>query len=84
MPDTADKPAKAKGDTDTTSVSKGRFTVALSAELAEGIDNVGARLAKAVQDATGVSVELSRAQVVQSLVKTALAAQSNNGETAPS
>ena len=75
MSEATQKSDKPKGDTDTTSVSKGRFTVAISADLAEKIDVVGKRLSDAVKSQTGVGVELSRAQVVQSLVQTAIAAQ---------
>lgn len=67
--------------TDTTSDAQGRFTVALPKEVGPLVDRVGERIAKAVAKETGVTIELSRAQVVQSLVKSALAA-AETAETA--
>lgn len=75
MTTTTDQKDKPKGATDTTSVAQGRFTVAIPAEVATQIDQVGHNLAEAVRKQTGVGVELSRAQIVTALVKSALAAQ---------
>jgi hypothetical protein len=49
-----------------------RFTVALPRETGEQIDKLAKRMADAMRQQFGVGVELSRAQVVQSLVNSAL------------
>lgn len=58
-------------ETDTTSAAQGRFTVAIPKELGEIIDKIGKDITAAVAKATGVEFELTRAQVVQSLIKSA-------------
>lgn len=66
---------------DTTSEAQGRFTVALPKGFGPLVDAVGERIGKAVAEQTGVTVELSRAQIVQSLIRSALAA-ADGAETA--
>lgn len=70
--------------TDTTSEAQGRFTVALPKEFGPLVDTVGVRIGEAVAKETGVTVELSRAQIVQSLIRSALAtADKAEAETQP-
>lgn len=61
-----------KGATDTTSVAQTRFTVALPKDVGAQIDALSAKMAAQMQSQFGVGVELSRAQVVTSLVTSAL------------
>lgn len=63
---------KADGRKDSTGSAQGRFVVSLPQDMGPQIDAIAVRIGKAVQEQTGVSVDLSRAQVVQSLVKSAL------------
>lgn len=75
--------AAKKADTDTSSESKNRFVVSLPSDVGEMIDRVGARLSAALQAETGIGFELSRAQIVQALVRQALKDQdSPNGNEA--
>lgn len=67
-----------KGDTDTSSNAKGRFVVSLPSDVGAQIDQVGEKLAAAVRQETGIAFELSRAQIVQALVRQALT--DNNGD----
>jgi hypothetical protein len=60
-------------NTDTTTEAQGRFTVALPKEFGPLVDAVGKRIGEAVHAETGVTVDLSRAQIVQSLIRSALA-----------
>ena len=59
-------------DKDTTSKAQNRFVVSLPADVGDMIDTVGKKLADELQKSTGVSFELSRAQIVQALVRQAL------------
>lgn len=65
--------AEAKGATDTASPAQGRFVVSLPKEVGAQIDAVGAKLKAALEKETGIGFELSRAQIVQALVRQALA-----------
>lgn len=64
--------------TDTASAAQGRFVVSLPKDIGEQIDRVGAKLAAALQKETGIGFELSRAQIVQALVRQALAGDDNS------
>lgn len=68
--------------TDTAGKSKGRVVVSIPAETKEGLDALGAKIGAAVEAASGVKVDISPAQVVQSLVATALAAAAADGKLA--
>lgn len=57
------------------SVAQGRFTVALPKEVGDKLDVLGKSISDAVFVAAGVRVEISRPQVISSLVETALAVQ---------
>lgn len=70
---------KDKSDTDSASKAQGRFVVSLPADTAELIDKVGERLQAAFQAETGIAFELSRAQIVQALVRQALKDADENG-----
>lgn len=61
--------AEKKGSTDTTSDTKNRFVVSLPADVGEMIDRVGERLRASLEKETGIGFELSRAQIVQALVR---------------
>lgn len=61
--------AEKKGSTDTTSDSRNRFVVSLPADVGEMIDRVGERLRASLEKETGIGFELSRAQIVQALVR---------------
>lgn len=63
------------GATATTSAAQGRFTVQLSSETGKELDTIGERMGEAVFKAAGVRVELSRPDVIRSLVATAKAVQ---------
>jgi hypothetical protein len=70
---------------DTATVAQGRFVVSLPKDVGEQIDIVAQNLAAAFERETGVAFELSRAQVVQALVRQALAGKdepSENGDAA--
>ncbi len=69
----ADKPTA--GGTQSTGAAQGRFTVSIPAELAAAIDKLIENTAETLRQATGVAVELSRPQMVESLIKSALRAQ---------
>jgi len=69
-----------RASTDTASEAQGRFTVALPKELGAQVDQIGQRIAAAVLAQTGTEVELSRAQIVQSLIKTAIKYGETNGQ----
>lgn len=64
---------------DTTSNAQNRFVVSLPAEVGTMIDAVGARISASLESATGVAFELSRAQIVQSLVRQAHDQQNGDG-----
>lgn len=77
------------GSVTTTSAAQNRFTMSMVERVGADLDRLGARMSKAVADLHGVTIELSRPQVVESLVKAELArlaerdAQANsNGENA--
>lgn len=63
---------KSDGATDTSSASRNRFVVSLPNELGGKVDKVGERLTASVRQQTGIGVTLSRAQIIQSLVESAL------------
>lgn len=65
----ADAPAAKKGET---SNAQGRFVVSLPKEVGEQIDNVGEKISAQLKESTGVAFELTRAQIVQALVRQAL------------
>lgn len=62
----------ARGSTRSSGDAQGRFVVSLPKELGPVIDKLSTRIGEAVREQTGVAVELNRAQVVQSLVKSAI------------
>lgn len=66
--------ARNTGATDSESATQTRFTVALPKDVGVQIDALAAKMAAAMQAQYGIGVELSRAQVVTSVVKSALAA----------
>lgn len=79
MATTAEKPAEKtektsakKAATDGTGNAQNRFVVSLPADVGEMIDRVGERLRAALEEETGIGFELSRAQIVQALVRQAL------------
>lgn len=53
--------------------AQGRFVVSLPKELGDVIDAIGVKLTEALRRDHGVGVELNRAQIVTSLVKSAMA-----------
>jgi hypothetical protein len=59
---------------DESSDAQGRFAVGLPKDVGKQIDALSAKMAAAMQEQYGIGVELSRAQVVTSVVKSALAA----------
>lgn len=67
--------AEVKGSTDTSGNSKNRFVVSLPADVRVQIEAIGERLTEALERETGVAIELSPAQIVQSLVRGALNVQ---------
>lgn len=80
MPTTA---AAEKASTDTAKTAQNRFVVSLPKDVGEQIDEVGAKISASLQTETGIAFELSRAQIVQALVRQALAAPDSNGDTSP-
>ena len=68
-----------KASTDTSSEARNRFVVSLPADIGEMIDTLGAKISDAMLTETGVAFEVSRAQVVQSLVRQALVDQDKRG-----
>lgn len=60
------------GSTTQTGNSRNRFIVSLPQEVGAQIDGLAARLADQMRKQHGIGVEMSRAQVVQSLVTSAL------------
>lgn len=73
--------ASSGGNSRSSGDAQGRFVVSLPKEMGPQIDAIAERIGKAVQEQTGVAVELNRAQVVQSLVKSAIA-RSEDEQTA--
>jgi len=59
-------------DTDTARAAQGKVVISLPKEVGLDIDTLGDTLAEAIEQQTGVRFELSRAQVVQSIVKQAI------------
>jgi ABC-type phosphate/phosphonate transport system substrate-binding protein len=57
--------------TDTTKTAQNRFVVSLPADTRTQIEAIGKNLTKALEEQTGVAIELSPAQIVQSLVRQA-------------
>lgn len=62
-----------KGKTDSASKSGGRVVVSISAETAATLDGLIAGTAKAMREATGVTVQLTKSQMVESLISSAAA-----------
>jgi hypothetical protein len=62
----------ARAGTDTTSEAQGRFVVSLPKEVGAQIDDVAEKLSRAMEAEAGIAFALSRAQVVQALVRQAL------------
>lgn len=62
-----------KSSTQSSSTAQNRFVVSLPKEVGEQIDALSKRLADQMRQQHGIGVEMSRAQVVQSLVSSALA-----------
>lgn len=73
---------QSQSTTDNTSVAQGRFTVQLPAELGKTLDRIGATMSDAVFQVAGVRVEMSRPQVIASLVATAEAVQAEQASEA--
>jgi hypothetical protein len=71
----------ASATTDTASPANTRFVVSLPKDVGEMIDEVGAKLSEAFMGETGIAFELSRAQIVQALVRQALKAQEDGADT---
>jgi hypothetical protein len=69
-----------KGSTDTSSTSGGRFVVSLPAEVRVQVEKIGATISEALEKETGVAIELSPAQIVQSLVRQAVILQESISE----
>lgn len=63
------KASMATAEKDTTKVAQARFVVSLPAEVGLQIDEVGAKLRAALERETGIGFEMSRAQIVQALVR---------------
>lgn len=55
-----------------TSNAQGRFVVSLPKDVGTQIDEVGKKITENLQKTTGVGFELTRAQIVQALVRQAL------------
>ena len=68
--------------TDTATEAKGRFVVSLPKDVGEQIDAVGSKLKQQLQESTGVGFDLSRAQIVQALVRQALDHKNGTAESA--
>lgn len=60
---------------DTSGNAQGRFVVSLPGDVRTQIDAIGAKLTSTLEKETGVAIELTPAQIVQSLIRQALAAQ---------
>lgn len=58
-------------DKDSTGDAQGRFTVAIPKSLRPGLDRKAKEIAGAVREKTGVEIQLTPAQVVQSIIETA-------------
>lgn len=56
----------------TSGTQSARFTVALPRDVGAQIDALAARMAESMREQYGIGVELSRAQVVTSVVQSAL------------
>ena len=74
----------AASSTDTAKPAQGKVIVSLPADTAHDIDTIGLNIAAAVEEQTGVAVELSRAQVIQACVKATLAKQDEIADAAES
>lgn len=72
-----------KASTDTSGNSKNRFVVSLPPETRDQITSIGVRLTATLEKETGVAIELSPAQIVQSLVRQALTMQEELAGEAP-
>lgn len=62
----------AAAEKDSATPAQGRFVVSLPADMGALIDQIGEKLAQSFEKETGVRFELSRAQIVQALVRQAL------------
>lgn len=60
------------GDNAGSTAQSARFTVALPKDVGESIDKLAAKLSESMRQQHGIGVELSRAQVVTSVVTSAL------------
>lgn len=67
--------AEAAEKKDTSGNAQGRFVVSLPSDVRTQIDAIGAKLTATLEKETGVAIELTPAQIVQSLIRQALAAQ---------
>ena len=67
-----------KASTDSTTEAQNRFVVSLPAENGPILDRIAARVSAELKESTGVAFDLSRAQVVQSLIRQA--DESANGD----
>lgn len=65
-------PKASESSTESTSATQTRFTVALPKDVGAQIDALAARMAESMRKQYGIGVELSRAQVVTSVVQSAL------------
>lgn len=64
---------------DTASPAQGRITVSIPADLAALIKSRGAELAVSLKEAHGIAVELSPAQIVESVLRDALTQKPTEG-----
>lgn len=58
--------------TDTATVAQNRVVVSLPKEVGDQLDKLGLQVSAVVERETGVPIDLTRAQVVQAIVKGAL------------
>lgn len=72
--------ARTARNTDTTTDAKARFVVSLPADLGTEIDTVAKQMQDGMSVQLGFAPELSRAQVITGLVKSALKARENGAE----
>lgn len=68
------------GNKDTASRSSGRVIVSISADVAATLDKLIASTAKALRETTGVAVELTKPQMVESLITSAAADVAERGK----
>lgn len=68
--------------TDTATEAKGRFVVSLPKDVGEQIDAVGKKIKQQLLQSTGVGFDMSRAQIVQALVRQALDHKADGAESA--